>query len=70
MVIYLPPHGAAERLAELEAWLGDVPAAMCRELTKLYEEIRESTLADIANYVAVNGRARRADARDRRWRRG
>ena len=55
LVIYLPPHGAAERLAELEAWLGDVPAAMCRELTKLYEEIRESTLADIANYVAVVG---------------
>ena len=55
LVIYLPPHGAAERLAELEAWLGDVPAAMCRELTKLYEKIRESTLADIANYVAVVG---------------
>ncbi len=55
LVIYLPPHGAAERLAELESWLGDVPAAMCRELTKLHEEIRESTLADIANYVAVVG---------------
>ena len=55
LVIFLPPHGAAERLAELESWLGDVPAAMCRELTKLHEEIRESTLADIANYVAVVG---------------
>ena len=55
LVIYLPPHGAAERLAELEAWLGDVPAAMCRELTKLHEEIRESTLADIANHAAVVG---------------
>ena len=55
LVIYLPPHGAAERLAELETWLGDVPAALCRELTKIHEEIRESTLADIANYVAVVG---------------
>ena len=55
LVIYLPPHGAAERLAELEAWLGDVPAALCRELTKLHEEILESTLADIANHVAVVG---------------
>ena len=55
LVIYLPPHGAAERLAELEAWLGDVPAAMCRELTKLHEEIRESTLADIADYTAAMG---------------
>lgn len=55
LVIYLPPHGAADRLAELEAWLGDVPAALCRELTKLYEEIRESTLADIAGYTAAMG---------------
>ena len=55
LVIYLPPHGAADRLAELEAWLGDVPATMCRELTKLHEEIRESSLADIANYTAVMG---------------
>jgi len=55
LVIYLPPHGAAERLAELEAWLGDVPAALCRELTKIHEDIRESSLADIANHVAVVG---------------
>ena len=55
LVIYLPPHGAAERLAELEAWLGDVPAAMCRELTKIYEEIRETTLPDIAGYAAAMG---------------
>ena len=54
-MVYLPPHGAAERLAELESWLGDVPAALCRELTKLHEEIRESTLADIANYLDVVG---------------
>lgn len=55
LVIYLPPHNAADRLAELDAWLGDVPAALCRELTKLHEEILESTLADIANHVAVVG---------------
>ncbi len=55
LVIYLSPHGVAVRLSELEAWLGDVPAAMCRELTKMHEEIRESTLADIANYVSVVG---------------
>ena len=55
LVIYLPPHGAAERLAELEAWLGDVPAALCRELTKLHEEILESTLGGIAGYVASMG---------------
>ncbi|MCY3747703.1 MAG: 16S rRNA (cytidine(1402)-2'-O)-methyltransferase [Chloroflexi bacterium] len=55
LVIYLSPHGVADRLSELETWLGDVPAALCRELTKLHEEIRESTLADIANHVSVVG---------------
>lgn len=55
LVIYLSPHGVADRLSELEAWLGNVPAALCRELTKLHEEIRESTLADIADYVSVMG---------------
>jgi len=55
LVIYLSPHGVVDRLSELEAWLGDVPAALCRELTKLHEEIRESSLADIANHVSVVG---------------
>ena len=55
LVIYLPPHGATDRLAELEAWLGDVPAALCRELTKLHEEILESTLGEISGYLAAVG---------------
>ncbi len=55
LVIYLPPHGAADRLAELEAWLGDVPAALCRELTKLHEEILESSLGEISGYLAAMG---------------
>ena len=55
LVIYLPPHGAADRLAELEAWLGDVPAALCRELTKLHEQILEATLGELAGHVASMG---------------
>ncbi len=48
LVIYLPPHGAAERVRELLDWLGDVPAALCRELTKIHEDVWEASLAEIA----------------------
>ena len=47
LVIYLPPHRAAARVAELLEWLGDRPAAMCRELTKLHEDIRELSLSEL-----------------------
>lgn len=55
LVIYLSPHGASDRLTELRDWLGDVPAALCRELTKMHEEIRESTLSDVVDHVLRNG---------------
>ena len=55
LVIYLPPHSAAERLAELLGWLGDLPAALCRELTKLHEEIRETSLADLRAVLEADG---------------
>ncbi len=55
LVVYLPPHGAVERLAELLDWLGPVPAALCRELTKLYEDIREAPLGDIHAALAAKG---------------
>ncbi len=53
LVVYLPPHGADRRLAELLDWLGPVPAALCRELTKLYEDIREAPLDDIHAALAA-----------------
>ena len=55
LVIYLSPHGAPDRLIELRDWLGDLPAALCRELTKLHEEIYESTLSDVVEHVLRNG---------------
>ncbi len=48
LVIYLPPHRAGDRVAELLEWLGDRPCALCRELTKMHEDIRELALADLA----------------------
>ena len=55
LVIYLPPHGTAGRLAELLDWLGDLPAALCRELTKIHEEIMEASLLDLSERIAQHG---------------
>ena len=65
VVLFLSPHRAAEDLADLAAACGDTrPAALCRELTKLHEEIRRGTLATLRQ----RGRwgPRRAHARHRR----
>lgn len=39
------PHRLLESLADLQAGLGERPIAVCRELTKLHEEIVRGTLA-------------------------
>ena len=35
-----------------EAWGGDRPAAVCRELTKTHEEVRRGPLADLVTWAA------------------
>ena len=52
LVIFLPPHRAAARVVELFEWLGDRPTAMCRELTKLHEDIREMPLSKLCEMLA------------------
>ncbi len=42
------PHRLAEALADLQAVFGDRDAAVARELTKRFEEVRRGTLADLA----------------------
>jgi 16S rRNA (cytidine1402-2'-O)-methyltransferase len=45
MVLYVSPHRAEADLADLAEGLGDErPAALCRELTKRFEETRRGTL--------------------------
>ena len=63
---YEAPSRLAESLADLAAELGPRPAAVARELTKLHEETRRATLAELA--AALRG-GRRAEGRDRRRRR-
>jgi 16S rRNA (cytidine1402-2'-O)-methyltransferase len=48
IVLYEAPHRIARTLADLATACGDDrPAAVCRELTKLYEEVVRGTLGDI-----------------------
>jgi 16S rRNA (cytidine1402-2'-O)-methyltransferase len=56
LIIYESPHRLAESLADMAAILGpDRPAAVARELTKLYEETRRGTLSTLAQHVAEHG---------------
>ncbi len=53
MVFFESPHRLADALADAAAVLGeDRPAAVCRELTKTYEEIRRGPLAELAAWAA------------------
>jgi 16S rRNA (cytidine1402-2'-O)-methyltransferase len=52
LVLFEAPHRIADALADLVATFGaDRPAAVCRELTKTYEEIRRGSLAELADWA-------------------
>jgi 16S rRNA (cytidine1402-2'-O)-methyltransferase len=53
LVFFEAPHRLAAALADMVAAFGaDRPAAVCRELTKTYEEVRRGTLAELAEWAA------------------
>jgi 16S rRNA (cytidine1402-2'-O)-methyltransferase len=55
LVFYESPKRVAACLADMAEVLGpDRPAAMCREITKKFEEVRRGTLAELAQDLAVN----------------
>ena len=54
LVFLETPHRLAAALQDLHAVLGDRSAAVARELTKLYEEIRRDTLGNLAAYYQAN----------------
>ncbi len=52
-VYFEAPHRLADTLADLVAAFGDErPAAVCRELSKTYEEVRRGSLAELAAWAA------------------
>lgn len=46
-VVFESPHRLLKSLADAREALGDRPAALCRELTKLHEEVLRGTLGEI-----------------------
>lgn len=55
LIFYEAPHRLPESLAAMAAALGPRPAAVARELTKLYEEIRRAPLDVLAAHYAEAG---------------
>jgi 16S rRNA (cytidine1402-2'-O)-methyltransferase len=55
LVFFEAPNRLADALADLAAILGPRPAAVARELTKLYEEIRREPLDALASRYAQAG---------------
>ena len=55
MVFYEAPHKLAATLQDLSDAFGpDRPVTLCRELTKLHEEVRRTTLGEAAGYYREN----------------
>ncbi len=52
LVLFEAPHRLAEALADLAETFGaDRPAAVCRELTKTYEQVRRGGLGELADWA-------------------
>ena len=54
MIFYEAPHKLKGTLADLFEAFGDRPISLCRELTKLHEETRRTTLAQAIAYYEEN----------------
>lgn len=54
LIFYEAPHRLAETLAGMAQALGPRPAAVARELTKRFEEVRRGTLEELAAHYATN----------------
>ncbi|MCX7353983.1 MAG: 16S rRNA (cytidine(1402)-2'-O)-methyltransferase [Alphaproteobacteria bacterium] len=55
LIFFESPQRLAASLADMASVLGDRPAAIARELTKLYEEVRRGTLAELAAHYEQAG---------------
>jgi len=54
LIWYEAPHRVAETLSDLAFVFGDRPAAVARELTKRFEEVRRDSLPALAAHYALN----------------
>jgi 16S rRNA (cytidine1402-2'-O)-methyltransferase len=51
LIAFETPHRLRQSLADIEAVLGDRPLALCREMTKVYEEIWRGTVSQARVYL-------------------
>jgi 16S rRNA (cytidine1402-2'-O)-methyltransferase len=58
LIFFDSPQRLAESLADMAEVLGDRPAAVTRELTKLHEEVRRGSLAELAAAYAEEDQPR------------
>ncbi len=54
LVFYESPRRLQEMLQDCLSVLGNRRAAICRELTKVYEEVRRASLSELQNYYSEN----------------
>lgn len=54
IILYEAPHRLLDTLSFLLSNLGDRKISVCRELTKLYEEIYRGSISESVNYFQVN----------------
>jgi len=55
LIVFESPRRLAASLADMAAALGDRKAAVARELTKRFEEVRRGPLAELARHYAASG---------------
>ena len=59
IIFYEAPHRIEETLADAREILGDRPACLAREVTKLHEEFRRGTLSELA--ASLSGKPARGE---------
>ena len=49
-IVYVSPYRLIKRLEELKSLFGDIEVVVCRELTKIYEEVKRDRISDLLSY--------------------
>jgi 16S rRNA (cytidine1402-2'-O)-methyltransferase len=50
VILFVAPHKLVTMLEEMKGVLGDVGIVLCRELTKVHEEIRREKISEALGY--------------------